>query len=493
MENLILYNSPFPKKRIGRLRDGGYVIADLPGKYNLLIAGGVSDDISFEEAMIDNYPGLICFAFDGTVSRLPPTKKPINFVKKNLGNTNSESLTDLQEYFRMADDIFFKIDIEGHEFRVLPGIIESGSISKIKQLVVEIHTPLDIHNNKSYYSEDLQTLENKDMFDLISQLNKTHTLIHFHANNCCPMQKIDGRDLPHVFELTFIRNDFVEEKIWNTRSLPTVLDKPNGPERPDYIFEEYPYVDCKYTIGPYRKIPVHLYDEYTLGNKIPVIQWFIDDSRYISVKWPDSLVEDHINRFTPENIKNNLEGNSNYGNEACVNLLLSFEKYNLKNKKIAVIGSETPWIECLLINLGNTVTTIEYNIPECSHPKIECKEYFEFFKSTENTYDAVVSFSSVEHSGLGRYGDPLNPSGDIESMQDIYKSLKPEGLLMWGAPVGKDVLVWNVHRIYGPLRLPMLFQNFKEIDWFGTSKESLFELRVGPSSYYQPVAVLQKV
>jgi hypothetical protein len=28
-------------------------------------------------------------------------------------------------------------------------------------------------------------------------------------------------------------------------------------------------------------------------------------------------------------------------------------------------------------------------------------------------FDAVVSFSSIEHSGLGRYGDGLNPWADL--------------------------------------------------------------------------------
>jgi len=39
-----------------------------------------------------------------------------------------------------------------------------------------------------------------------------------------------------------------------------------------------------------------------------------------------------MNRFTPDNIKNNLEGISSYGHEVCVNLLTSFEDYNIKNK-----------------------------------------------------------------------------------------------------------------------------------------------------------------
>ena len=31
-------------------------------------------------------------------------------------------------------------------------------------------------------------------------------------------------------------------------------------------------------------------------------------------------------------------------------------------------------------------------------------------------YDAMVTFSSLEHSGLGRYGDGLNPWGDLIAM-----------------------------------------------------------------------------
>ena len=31
-------------------------------------------------------------------------------------------------------------------------------------------------------------------------------------------------------------------------------------------------------------------------------------------------------------------------------------------------------------------------------------------------FDAIATFSSVEHSGLGRYGDALNPWGDLQAI-----------------------------------------------------------------------------
>ena len=34
-------------------------------------------------------------------------------------------------------------------------------------------------------------------------------------------------------------------------------------------------------------------------------------------------------------------------------------------------------------------------------------------RGIESQFDVVFTYSSVEHSGLGRYGDPLNPAGDL--------------------------------------------------------------------------------
>ena len=133
-----------------------------------------------------------------------------------------------------------KIDIEGHEFRVLPCIIENNCFTKIKQLVVEIHSPADIAMFPDYF-KGLQDIKNEHMFGLINKLNNTHTLVHFHANNGCKMQTVDGINLPHVFELTFIRNDFVNEKVRNTENLPTSLDMRNIKGKDDYTLSGFPY------------------------------------------------------------------------------------------------------------------------------------------------------------------------------------------------------------------------------------------------------------
>lgn len=231
----MVYKSPYPKTRVGKPNDGGYVIASLPGEYDLFLSGGISNDSSFEEEFLLMYP-IECYAFDGTIDF---QSNKIKFVKQNLGNGTNHT-TNLHEYMYGKQNIFMKIDIEGHEFRLFPSMIQNGDIYKVKQLVIEIHTPADIQLHPGYY-HGLSDIHNDNLYQLLRYLSLTHTLIHFHANNGPPIQQLGEIDLPHVFELTWIRNDLVPTRIRNTESFPTRLDMKNIPSKPEYYFSGFPY------------------------------------------------------------------------------------------------------------------------------------------------------------------------------------------------------------------------------------------------------------
>jgi len=156
-----------------------------------------------------------------------------------------------------------------------------------------------------------------------------------------------------------------------------------------------------------------------------------------------------------------------------------------------------PWIEAMLINMGNKVTTIEYNVHETHYgDTLSCKDYFEYFENFQDEpFDAIVTYSSVEHSGLGRYGDPLDPNGDLKTMEVIYNNMKPGGILVWGAPVGQDMLVWNSHRIYGKHRLPLIFDKFnnKAKCFCSVSLDIVMnKIKSTKDNYIQPVLVTTK-
>jgi SAM-dependent methyltransferase len=67
----------------------------------------------------------------------------------------------------------------------------------------------------------------------------------------------------------------------------------------------------------------------------------------------------------------------------------------------------------------------------------------------------------VEHVGLGRYGEPLAPTGDITAMRELARVLAPGGDLLFVVPVGRPRVVFNAHRVYS---LSMIMDAFSDLE-----------------------------
>jgi SAM-dependent methyltransferase len=55
----------------------------------------------------------------------------------------------------------------------------------------------------------------------------------------------------------------------------------------------------------------------------------------------------------------------------------------------------------------------------------------------------------LEHIGLGRYGDPLNPDGSRQAAAELQRVLAPGGILHVSLPVGRERVCFNAHRVHG--------------------------------------------
>jgi hypothetical protein len=225
--DLRVYTSPFPKKRLGKDYDGGYVISLIPNiHYGILLSGGIEVDISFEEDFIKEY-GVKCFAFDGTINRLPKINTDITHIKKNIGGNNNHNLTNLHELIEKNNNIFVKMDIEGEEVDWLTSLNENH-MNKFEQLVIEFHFPF--------------SLKEKDIF---SKLNKTHVLVHFHGNNSVGLKHYRGVYIPKVFECTYLhKKHFTSAPKLNTQPIPSNIDMPNAPFGRDIHLSYPPFVNA---------------------------------------------------------------------------------------------------------------------------------------------------------------------------------------------------------------------------------------------------------
>lgn len=72
----------------------------------------------------------------------------------------------------------------------------------------------------------------------------------------------------------------------------------------------------------------------------------------------------------------------------------------------------------------------------------------------------------VEHVGLGRYGDPLDPVGDIKAIAELKRALAVNGNLLFVVPIsGYPKVVFNAHRIYSYAQITDYFSDFKLIEF----------------------------
>jgi len=80
--------------------------------------------------------------------------------------------------------------------------------------------------------------------------------------------------------------------------------------------------------------------------------------------------------------------------------------------------------------------------------------------------DSISCLHALEHFGLGRYGDPLNPDGHILGLQKIHKMLKQDGKFYFSSPIGPLRVEFNAHRVFSVSYLLDLFESMFKLDFF---------------------------
>jgi SAM-dependent methyltransferase len=85
------------------------------------------------------------------------------------------------------------------------------------------------------------------------------------------------------------------------------------------------------------------------------------------------------------------------------------------------------------------------------------------FKS--NSIASLSCMHTIEHIGLGRYGDELDPQGDLKAIAELQRVLAPGGNFFFVVPVGRPRIMFNAHRIYGEEQIIRLFSQLKLVNF----------------------------
>ena len=82
-----------------------------------------------------------------------------------------------------------------------------------------------------------------------------------------------------------------------------------------------------------------------------------------------------------------------------------------------------------------------------------------------NFCDSISCLHALEHFGLGRYGDKIDPDGHLKGFHNITKMLKTNGIFYFSVPMGRQRIEFNAHRVFG---MPYLL-NWVSVDYDITS------------------------
>lgn len=240
---------------------------------------------------------------------------------------------------------------------------------------------------------------------------------------------------------------------------------------------------------PLDKPPPEMYDDFTQNGLMPIKRsWYFNDVQFSNDRSviPESTIDSWLTSIRANKPLR-------YNDLSLRELMYTLEAA-IKNKTIAVIGTIDPWIEAMAFELGATkITTLEYNNKKYEQAEFEwlhVNDYLDRALSDSDgkqleSFDNAASFSSIEHSGLGRFGDPLAPYGDVEAVKQVHCMIKPAGLFFLCVPTSQDgssYIEFNAHRVYGSERLKLLFGD----DWRLLAKKK-------DSAQLQTIFVLQKI
>lgn len=253
---------------------------------------------------------------------------------------------------------------------------------------------------------------------------------------------------------------------------PTVSTMVEGNKRDALLF------------GPVFTIPERFVKDFSMNGRCPILLQFRHETSEGELVWRKSYW-DHI---LPR-VDRLIESGEILGYSSDPHLVAAFRSFPVAGKKVVVIGSVHPLYEALVYRMGGIPSTVEFRKIQHDIPELETFTVEEFRQSGK-VFECGVTISALEHDGLGRYGDPIDPFGDIKTMRNYKSVIAKGGLMFLSVPVGQDALVWNSHRIYGAHRLPMLLEGWRILGHVGFD-ESLFSLgRVG-EDYREPVFILE--
>lgn len=219
----------FPMVRIGPRGDGGYLVPDDLAGIEACFSPGVGRTFAFEADLLAR--GIPSHLADASVPKPPDLPEGLTFDPVFLGARNADGLVTLDEWMRRRrpdsrGDLLLQMDIEGHEYTVLPSL-DPATLARFRIVVVEFHR--------------LPLLADRWLSRVLSPafdvLLDQFVPVHVHPNNVRRTKHFGDLEVPWTMEFTFLRRDRVRPG-GPVPTFPHPLDADCVPARPTVTLPE---------------------------------------------------------------------------------------------------------------------------------------------------------------------------------------------------------------------------------------------------------------
>ena len=152
--------------------------------------------------------GYEAYLYDHTVERLPQEHPNCFFQRRGLAGVRDDAHPELatlpalmaENGHQDCQNLVLKMDIEGAEVGVFTHLPEQVQ-NQFAQIVLELHG----FDHETQWEGLAATLE---------CINRTHQLVHLHANNCGQLLYMGDMVVPNAYEATYVRKaDFEFEDV----------------------------------------------------------------------------------------------------------------------------------------------------------------------------------------------------------------------------------------------------------------------------------------
>lgn len=79
--------------------------------------------------------------------------------------------------------------------------------------------------------------------------------------------------------------------------------------------------------------------------------------------------------------------------------------------------------------------------------------------SSSGYCDSLSCLHALEHFGLGRYGDPIDPVGHERGIANMASLLQSGGTFYLSTPIGRERVEFNAHRVFDPRSIIRLVES----------------------------------